>query len=100
MPGTANLGSAGENIVHFNGVRLRVQGQGVLKSKLVSQDDIFSQDLRDLTMAEKTAFQPTLLANFSQQRAYYRLGTTERLEWFRINRIIIFSRELFSSYPQ
>lgn len=100
MAGTANIGSAGENIIHFGAVRMRIQGVGNLKSSFISQDDVYSQELMDLQMAEATAVQPTLLVNFLQQRAYYRLGTEKRLEWFRINRIIIFTKETFSSYPQ
>jgi len=99
MATTAREGSAGENISHFTAVRLRVVGQGNLNMTLYSMDDIESQGLAPLVMASATNIQPTRLANFNQQRASLKIGTTEFQEYFRINRIILFSKEIYTSYP-
>jgi|PlaIllAssembly_1097288.scaffolds.fasta_scaffold00017_4 hypothetical protein len=99
MATTAREGSTGENISHFTAVRMRVTGQGNLKLKFYSLDDIKSQDLVPLPMQTTTNIQPTRLANFSQQRASLKIGTTEFQEYFRINRVIIFAKEMFTSYP-
>lgn len=99
MPQTAREGSSGENISHFTAVRLRVVGSGNLNMTLYSLDDVNSQVLAPLAMSATTNIQPTRLANFNEQRAALWLGTTEKDEYFRINRIILFSKEIFTSYP-
>lgn len=99
MPGTARMGSAGENISHFNAVRFRINGVGEMELTFYSLDDIKSQVLLPLNMLEATNIQPTRLANFIEQRAYLKGETNGLGEWFRINRIIVFQKELFSSYP-
>lgn len=92
-------GSSGENITHFVSVRMRLQGEGDLLMTLYSIDDIYSQTLVPFVMATATNIQPTRLCNFNQQRASLRIGTTEMDEWFRINRIILFTREFGTMYP-
>jgi hypothetical protein len=99
MATTAREGSRGENISHFTGVRLRVTGVGNLNMSFYSMDDINHQDLAPLPMSVATNIQPFRLANFNEQRASLKIGTTEFQEYFRINRIIIFSKELYTSYP-
>lgn len=99
MAQTAREGSAGENISHFTAVRLRVTGSGSLVMNFYSLDDINSQQLAPLTMSASTNIQPTRLANFNEQRASLRIGTYQFQEYFRINRIIIFTKEIYSSYP-
>jgi len=99
MPQTAREGSSGENISHFTAVRLRVTGTGNLRMSLYSLDDVNSQTLEPLTMASATNIQPTRLANFNEQRASLRIGTTGFQEYFRINRVILFSKEIYTSYP-
>ena len=102
MPfGTAlGSGSDGENISHFNAVRLRVVGNGVLRFTYYSLDDVESDVLAPLVMAPTTNIQPTVLSNFIQQRAMLEGKTIALDETFKINRIIVFARELFTSYPQ
>lgn len=96
---TARESSTGENISHFTAIRMRVVGQGSLRMKLYSLDDIESATLTPFTLESTSARQPTRLANFMQQRASLELETTEINEYFRINRIIFFTKETFSSYP-
>lgn len=97
---TALLNSdSAENITHFNAARLRLQGTGNLEMSFISQDNVITQDLAPIVMHELNNIQPTRLANFMQQRAIFELHTTQRLEFFRINRIIIFVKETYSSYP-
>lgn len=100
MPGTARMGSAGENISHFNAIRFRIVGTGELELSWHSLDDIRSQVLNPYTMQATTNIQPTRLCNFIEQRAYLTGETNGLGEYMRINRIIVFQKELFSSYPQ
>lgn len=100
MPASAaRHGSSGEIISHFNMVRLRVTGTGNLKLTFFSLQDVKSERLADLPMSEITDIQPRKLANFKTQRASLKLGTTGINEYFRINRIVIYSKPIFSEFP-
>lgn len=92
-------GTGGENISHFHAVRLRVQGTGNLKMTMWSMDDERSYVIAPQPMAATTRIEPTRLMNFTEQRAALEGKTTEIGEFVRINRIIIFAKEVFSSYP-
>lgn len=100
MAGTAREGGSGEGIQHFNAVRLRVTGTGNLKMKMNSLDDEFVDDLSDLPIKESSGIEPTTPCNFISQRAALEIKTTNIDEYFKINRIIIFSKEIFTSYPE
>lgn len=89
----------GENILHFTAVRMRVVGQGSLKMRLNSLDDVQTQELVPFSMSAGTNIQPTRLCNFLQQRAQLEVYTTELNDFFKINRIILFVKESATSYP-
>ena len=91
--------SSGEGISHFGAIRIRLNGNGNLKMQVFSLDDVRSKTLVPLAMADKTRIIPTRLVNFMEQRATFELKTTEIDEEFRIHRIIIFMKEVFTSYP-
>jgi hypothetical protein len=91
--------SSGENISHFAAIRIRLNGTGQLKMKVYSLDDIREKELVPFTMANATRIIPTRIVNFMEQRAAFELKTTEIDEVFRINRIVIYTKEVFTSYP-
>ena len=91
--------SSGESISHFAAIRVRVNGTGNLKMTVYSLDDQRSKVLVPFTMAPKSRIIPTRLVNFVEQRASFELKTTEINEKFRINRIVIFTKEVYTSYP-
>lgn len=98
--GAAGSGrSGGENISHFAAVRMRVTGSGQLQLTLSSLDNEIVQPLVPITMQNTTSKEPTRLCNFTTQRCFIRLETTEKDEIFRINRIIVFAKEVATSYP-
>lgn len=88
-----------ENIVHYTGIRLRVNGSGNLIPILYSLDNVLSSTLVSIPMLTTTERQLTRLCNFQTQRMAIELKTTEINEIFRINRIIIFLKEVFSEFP-
>lgn len=92
-------GTGGENISHFHSVRLRLQGTGNLQMALWSMDNIRSYTITPLPMTMTTRIEPTRLSNFTEQRCAFEGKTTEIDEFVRINRIIVFAKEIFSSYP-
>lgn len=91
--------SSGENISHFSAIRLRIVGVGALRMTVYSLDDVRSKTLSPLTMAISNRIIPTRLVNFMEQRAAFEMKTTEIDERFRINRIVVFMKEVFKSYP-
>jgi hypothetical protein len=101
MPKGAALSeaSSGESISHFAAIRVRVNGTGELEMSVRSLDDIKIKKLVPLTMTPTARIIPTRLVNFSEQRACFELKTTGLDNEFRINRIIVFMKEMYTSYP-
>jgi hypothetical protein len=91
--------SSGESTSHFASIRIRVDGTGLLRLSVFSLSDLNSKLLVPLVMKDKNRFSPTRLVNFVEQRASFEIKTTGFNEKFRINRIVIFSKELYKSYP-
>ena len=88
------------DLLHFNAARLRVNGFGILRQILYSLDDINSQALPNITLASTTNKEPTVLVNFTEQRAYLDLRTTAKDEYFVVSKITIFVKPISSGYPQ
>lgn len=91
--------SSGESTSHFASIRIRVTGAGQLKMAVFSLDDLNSKTLVPLDITPRARYSSTRLVNFVEQRASFELKTTEIAERFRINRIVIFTKELYKSYP-
>lgn len=92
-------GSFGDNISHFAAIRVRLNGNGELKMRVFSLDDERVKTLVPFQMAFTSRTLPTRIVNFMEQRASFELRTTEMGEKFRINRIVIFMKEVFKSHP-
>lgn len=103
MPSAA-MKSRGEGINHFNGIRLRLLGEGNLRLRLHSLPDMdgnqITQELVPIDMDTLiTGREPLKKANFKQQRAQLEFYTTEIDEYFKINRIAVFIRSTEVNYP-
>ena len=96
---SARAGSYGENIQHLSHVRLRITGSGIYKQTVYSLDDVSQTAIPDLPMNSVNGIEPTRLANFVSQRISLEGKTTEINEYFRINRIILFTKEYGSEFP-
>jgi hypothetical protein len=99
MASGAAAGSSQDNIVHYTSVRMRIKGVGQLDMTMFSQDEIYSSDLVPFTMQAATNIRPTRLMNFQHQRAYLRGSTNVMGEFFKINKIVIYAKEVFLDYP-
>lgn len=98
--GTARPSSGeDEGITHFGAVRMRLTGTGSLLMSFYSLDDTNNQTLVPFTMIASSNIEPTRLSNFNEQRAALKIQTTEINEYFRINRIILFAKNIYTSYP-
>lgn len=96
---TMTEGSGGENVQHFSTVRIRAVGVGLLKMKVYSLDDIKTKDLVPLGLTSGTRIQPNRLVNFVEQRASFEFWTENTDEWFRISRIVVYVKEIYTSHP-
>jgi CYTH domain-containing protein len=92
-------GSSGENIQHFSSMRVRVTGGASLQLKVYSLDDVRSKTLVALPVTSASRIIPTRLVNFMEQRASFEMKTTEIDEFIKVNRVVIFVKEVFTSYP-
>lgn len=91
--------SSGESISHFAAIRIRLTGTGLLRMRVFSLDDVKSKTLVPFTLQATNRIIPTRIVNFMEQRASFEIKTTSIDERFRINRIVIYSKSVFSSYP-
>ncbi len=103
---TAFLGSPGAPVLpqgdvinHFNMVRVRVTGVGILQPIMYSKDNVRSSTLPNITMQSDNEFSPVSLANFMTERMSLKLYTDEINEVFRIQRITIYSRPTWTMIP-
>jgi len=93
-------GSGGENIHHFSTVRIRATGSASLLITVNSLDPaIKSKTLVPLVVTPTARIQPNRIVNFVEQRASFVLATKGRDEYVRINRIVVFMKEIYSSHP-
>jgi len=99
MPVAPSLGLKAEEIVHFAGIRIRVTGSGNLDLTFQSLDFIDLSVLAPLAMSTATAREPTRLANFISQRGFLKISTDAINETFRINRVILFAKPIWSQFP-
>lgn len=99
MASSAALSSSQDNIVHYTSLRMRIIGSGELEMTMFSQDDVYSLVLVPFTMQAATNIRPTRLMNFQHQRAYLKGSTDTINEWFKINKIVIYAKEVFVEYP-
>jgi hypothetical protein len=92
-------GFTGE-IIHFHVVRMRVTGSGNLDLELHSLDDVNVVALTSVPMSTATNREPTVLANFREQRAQLRFSVNAINEYFNLSKIVIFMKPDATGYPQ
>lgn len=102
MPKNA-MKSRGESINHINAIRPRIIGEGNLLVAAYApggdNTDVLVETIVPYVMSATNTRQPVLLANVRQQRVSFEFKVTEINEWFQCNRIVIFMKPLFTSFP-
>lgn len=88
-----------ESILHFGAVSIRVNGEGILRMTLIGLDETRTKTLNILTMATSPGKEPTVLSNFNSQRARLRLETTAIDEYMKVNRVVLWVKEVSTSFP-
>ena len=88
-----------EDILHFAGIRLRLQGNGNLIPSFVNLDNFPIQVLVVMPMVASPTREPLRLGNFTGQRVRLKVGTVNLDEKMIINRMIVFVKPLWGDYP-
>jgi len=92
-------GSSGENVQHFSTLRLRAVGSGNLLMVVHSMDYVLHKELVPFVLHVKERIQPNRIVNFTGQRVSFELQLTELNEYVKINRIVVYMKEIYTSYP-
>ena len=85
-----------ESYVHFGGVRIRVTGAGNLVMTFQNLDTTVTQPITPLVMSTAPGAEPFTLSNYIAQRAFLRIETLNLNETFRINRVIVYVKPIWS----
>jgi len=92
--------SSSGDVLHFGAVRFRVNGSGNLNVSINSLHNVRINNLFDIPMSVFSDIEPLDLANFSNQRGQIRVGTSSIGESFVISKIVVFTKFIYSGYPQ
>ena len=95
----AKSGGLQENINHFAGVRLRVNGTGNLHITYESLDEILTKDLQPIVMVQNNRKEPLRLGIFVTQKSRIVLKTTDFDDVMRVNKLIVFLKPLYGEFP-
>ena len=87
-----------ENIIHYNSIRPRVVGTGNLRPTFYDLSQTVSSVLVPIPM-NNSGRQILRLANFQSQRAFLKFETLVIDEVFNVNRVVVFTKLLFTMYP-
>lgn len=87
------------DIVHSVGVRYRVRGTGVLRTRLWNMDSVRGEHLDNIDMVTPAAREKTILANFQDQGVQIQFRTIHMDEYLNINKIVCFVKPVSESYP-
>lgn len=88
-----------EGILHWGAVTLRVTGSGNLRMHLTGLDNAITKTLVPIVMSDTSGREPTRLSNFNSQRTKIKLQTTAINEVMRINRIILWTKPIYTQFP-
>lgn len=92
--------STGENVIHVGAVRVRGYGNGTVNLRLIGLGNIEEQELASAILDDFTHRPFTILANFIQTRAQVELKTTELGDLMIVSRIIVYTKPIWTSFPQ
>jgi len=88
-----------QDILHFGGIKVRVQGSGTLQPSLFSMDGNNQFTPNSITMTNPAEFEPFRLTNLITQRCKIRLETEALNDYMEVYRIVLFYKQIFSQLP-
>lgn len=87
------------SLVHCAGTQLRVIGSGSLVLTYSNQDSTQSATGQSLTLSTSPGFEPYSLVNFNAMKYTIKFSVSSFNNWFRINRIRTYVKEIFKQVP-
>jgi hypothetical protein len=84
----------------FGIVRLKAEGVGTLQVSVWGEDRLSYQDLNPVTLQAIPGKEYTNLSNYINERAAVKVQSNLADNWFRINRIVLFSRFYAAQRPR
>jgi hypothetical protein len=88
-----------DNLLHYGGVRFRITGTGNLLPVLFSMDGSITNTLATIALSATPGKEPFVLANLVSQRAKLQISTNVINETFNVNRLNLYTRGIYTSYP-
>jgi len=95
----ASEGSSGGNIQHFSHLRIRINGISDLKTVVHSTDYVKSKELVPVVVRLLTRLQSVRIVNVVEQRASFEFAHLNMDYYVKINRIVIYAKEIYTSTP-
>jgi len=92
-------GSSGENVQHFSHLRMRINGISTFRAAIRSIDYLKDKELVAIPVQTRNRIQSVRLVNFVEQRACLEFAHLTINEYVRINRIIVYAKEIYTSHP-
>jgi hypothetical protein len=86
-------------IVHSVGVRYRVRGVGVFRTRMWNLDQVRDQTLNPIEMTIRAPREKTVIANFQDQGLQIQFRTRHIDEVFSVSKIVCFVKPVAESYP-
>ena len=85
---------------HVNPIRIRVMGAGNLKTYLFDTGKINNVELSSQAMSLTSAQSLNYLSNFTAEKAYLRIMTTVKDEYFNVSSLYVYVKPSRTSFPQ
>jgi hypothetical protein len=87
------------HIVHSVGVRYRVRGEGLLRTRMWNLDNVRMQHLNNINLDTPSSREKTIIANFQDQGIQIQFRTIHIDEIFNMSKLICFVKPVAESYP-
>lgn len=95
-----NAGKLGDIQTHINPIRVRATGAGELQAYLFDTGQIANATLDPQTLSLTTARSINFLSNFTSERIYVMISTSEIDEYFSVSNMWAYVKPSRNSFPQ
>lgn len=87
------------NIVHSVGIRYRIRGTGIFRTRMWNLDAVRYQELNNINLDTPSSREKTIITNFQDQGIQIQFRTIHIDEVFNVSKIVCFVKPVAESYP-
>lgn len=87
------------NIVHSVGVRYRIRGSGMFRTRMWNLDAVRYQNLNNIDLDTPSSREKTIITNFQDQGIQIQFRTIHIDETFNCSKLVCFVKPVAESYP-